>query len=127
MSGDELIAEDIAHIAGGGHLVLKLTRTNTWTEALEAIRSDPKIADKVEARCDEIDPGLVELIDRNTDVVEHQMKTPKVSTAVCAECMNTVMFSGTLPTSCFITRGCEGAWIKPVEYTITAKKPAKEK
>lgn len=127
MSGDELIAEDIAHIAGGGHLVLKLTRTNTWTEALEAIRSDPELAVKVESRCDEIDPGLVELIDRNTDVVEHQMKTPKVSTAVCAECMNTVMFSGTLPTSCFITRGCEGAWIKPVEYTITAKKPAKEK
>lgn len=126
MSSEEFSAEDIAHVAGGGHLVLKLTRTNTWTEALEAIRSDPKIAAKVESRCDEIDPGLIELIDRNTDVVEHQMKAPKVSTAVCAECMNTVMFSGTLPKSCFITRGCEGSWIKPAEYTITAKKPQKE-
>lgn len=126
MDDTEITAEDIAHVAGGGHLVLKLTRTNTWNDALEAIRSDPKIAEKVETRCDEIDPGLIELIDRNTDVVEHQMKTPKVSTAVCGECMNTVMFSGTLPKSCFITRGCEGAWMKPVEYTISAKKPTKE-
>lgn len=126
MTEDQLTAEDIAHVAGGGHLVLKLTRTNTWDEALEVIRSEPSAAEKVEARCDEIDPGLIEAMDRNTDVVEHQMKTPKVSTAVCAECLNTVMFCATLPKTCFLTRGCEGALVKPVEYTIAAKKPKEE-
>lgn len=125
MAGDELAADDVAHIAGGGHLVLKLTRSNTWDEALAAIRSDPKVAEKVETRCDEIDPGLIEMIDRNSDVVEHQVKSPKVSAAVCTECMDIVMFCGTLAKTCFITYGCEGNLIKPVEYTIMAKKPKK--
>ena len=126
MTDEEFTADDVAHIAGGGHLVLKLTRTNTWGDALEAIRADSKVAQKVEARCDEIDPGLIEAMDRNTDVVEHQMRSPKVSAAVCAECVNIVLFSGTLAKTCFITHGCQGALLKPAEYTVTAKKPKKE-
>lgn len=126
MSDQEFTADDAAHIAGGGHLVLKLTKSNTWDEAVEAIRSDEKVAEKVEARCDEIDPELIEAIDRNTDLVEHQTKKPKVSTAVCAECMQTVLFSGQLAKRCFLTRGCEGELTKPVEYTIAARKPRTE-
>lgn len=126
MTDEEFTADDVAHIAGGGHLVLKLTRANTWDEAIEAIRGDNKLAQKVEARCDEIDPGLIEAIDRNTDLVEHQMKKPKVSTGVCRDCMQTVMFAGQLTKKCFLTRACQGELIKPVEYTIAAKKPQQD-
>lgn len=125
MTDEDVTAEALAHIAGGGHLVLKLTRTNTWDQALEAIRSDPKAADKVETRCDEVDPELIELMDQNTDVVQYQQRSPKVSTAVCTDCLNTVMFSGALTKTCFMTHGCPGTLIKPVEYTIKAKQPKK--
>jgi hypothetical protein len=121
LSDAEFAAYEVSEIAGAGHLVLTLTKANDWTGAIDAIRKDAKLAQRVANRLEELD-FLIEELDDNTDIMAAQRKTPKVSVAICTVCNATASYaSSALPDKCHMTLGCTGLWKKPANYTIKSK------
>lgn len=114
-------ALEFAEIAGAGHLVLAITKTKSWQDAMTVLKADEKIADKVTSRLQDLD-FTIEEFDDNTDLVIHQQRSPKVSTMTCSVCHATAMVTGSsAPAKCFMSLGCDGVWIKPPQFTITPK------
>src|SRR5699024_9312153 len=65
----------------------------------------------------------IQELDENTDVLAHQRRSPKISTAVCSGCNATALYAKTITKKCHITLGCTGQWLKPVAYTVKAQYP----
>jgi len=120
MTHSEHIAQNLAEIAGAGHLILTLAKADTWDEALLAISRDEQLSKRIAHRLSEIGFEIQEL-DENTDVLAHQRRSPKISTAVCSGCNATALYAKTITKKCHITLGCTGQWLKPVAYTVKAQ------
>jgi len=117
---NEHIAQNLAEIAGAGHLILTMAKADTWDEAMLNISRDEQLSHRIVKRLSEIGFNAQEL-DDNTDILAHQRRSPKISTAVCSGCNATALYAKTITKKCHITLGCSGQWLKPIAYTVKAQ------